>query len=212
MTYQDSQAEVRKLLDSDDLVRRGHFRVNEFTSRERHTGVYINPRALFRDYSIGLKAVQLLLDKITFDIRSEIEVVAGPATGGVIVARDISGLVDATRDLSHKPIKTIFLTKDLDGLYELHESDREFVRGKKVFLVDDVRYTGDSLAICSMRIKDAGGMVIATGEIIDRGVQAIVPNPFVEAKNFWAIQMELDTIYKPSECPMCERKIPYTRF
>jgi orotate phosphoribosyltransferase len=212
MTYHDSQIEVRKLLDGNDLVRYGHFRINEFTSKERHTSVYVNPRAIFRDYSVGLKAVHMLLDRITFDVRSQIDVVAGPATGGVIIARDISGLMDAVRDLKHKPIKTIFLTKDQEGLYELHESDREFVQGKNVLLVDDVRYTGDSLAICAMRIKDAGGVVVATGEIIDRGVKAIVPNPFVDAKNFWALQMELDMLYKPSECPMCLRKVPFTRF
>ena len=81
------------------LMRDGHFDYgNGF-----HGRVYLNPHQLFRHPSTIWRLAQDLLDVLPADLVSRTEVVAGPATGGALLAHTIAGLLDGRRALTHPP-------------------------------------------------------------------------------------------------------------
>src|SRR5262245_12190103 len=97
-------AEVRDkaLLDlqrSDVLMLNGHFDYGN----GYHGRVYLNPHQLFRHPSTIWRFAQDLLDVLPGDILQQTEVVAGPVTGGALLAHTIAGLLDSRRSLTHPP-------------------------------------------------------------------------------------------------------------
>ena len=81
------------------LMRDGHFDYgNGF-----HGRVYLNPHQLFRHPSTIWRLAQDLLDVLPGDLLEQTEVVAGPATGGALLAHTLAGLLDGRRALTHPP-------------------------------------------------------------------------------------------------------------
>src|SRR3954471_8683598 len=119
------------------LMRDGHFDYgNGF-----HGRVYLNPHQLFLHPSTIWRLAQDLLDLRPADLSAEIDVVAGPATGGALLAHTLAGLVDGRRPLSHPscsfaPLPNAADASGLRGFYRQH------LAGQRVLLADDVRNTG----------------------------------------------------------------------
>ena len=211
MTTDTSRAKLIELLRSSEVILNGHFKFGQGL-HERHGRVYVNPRAIFRDYSVSIQASQELLAQIDKEIVDQAEVVAGPVTGGVVLARDLSGLISANRDLRKPPVKTVFFEKSYDGLYELTRSDERVVEGKNVLLVDDVRHLNRTFAVCINRLHSAGAKVIATAEIVDRITKGRLPIVQGEPPNFCVGQLPEMELYTRADCPMCGQGVPITKF
>ena len=87
---------MRELQQSDVLMLDGHFDYGN----GYHGRVYLNPHALFLHPSTIWRVAQDLLDLMPFDLLEQIDVVAGPATGGALLAHTIAGLLDGRRSLT----------------------------------------------------------------------------------------------------------------
>src|SRR4051794_40447390 len=133
-----------------------------------HGAMYLNPHQLFRYPSTIWRFAQDLLDVLPASVVDETEVVAGPATGGALLAHTIAGLLDSRRAITREP--TMFAPFTLDGQrgHVLSRFYQALVRGRKVLLVDDIRNTGQTLARCADLVRQSGGTVLATAEIYDR--------------------------------------------
>ena len=81
------------------LMRDGHFDYGN----GYHGRVYLNPHQLFRHPSTIWRLAQDLIDVLPARFSSATEVVAGPATGGALLAHTIAGLLDGRRALTHPP-------------------------------------------------------------------------------------------------------------
>ena len=89
----------KKLEEFEVLMRDGHFDYgNGF-----HGRVYLNPHQLFRHPSTIWRLAQDLLDLLPAELVERTEVVAGPATGGALLAHTMAGLMDGRRALTHPP-------------------------------------------------------------------------------------------------------------
>ena len=134
----------------------------------------------------------------------------GRPVGGALLAHTIAGLLDSRRSLTHPPCSFAPFNYDGHGAggFALRPFYRRELTGKRVLLADDVRNTGDTFARCAALVREAGGSVIATVEIYDRGeanVDLGVPNiPLAEYK--------APENYTAADCPLCVQKIPITRF
>ena len=68
-----------------------------------HGRLYLNPHQLFRYPSTIWRFAQDLIDVLPAEVRDQTEVVAGPATGGALLAHTVAGLLDSRRAIGGTP-------------------------------------------------------------------------------------------------------------
>ena len=125
-----------------------------------------------------------------------IQVVAGPTTGGIILA------FETARQLG---VRGIFAEKE-------GAQDRVFRRGfsispgERVLIVDDVLTTGSSIRQVMAAVTKQGGTVIGIGVLVDRSEQKLdfgVP--------LFCCHRSITQTYSPSACPLCNAGIPLVK-
>ncbi len=178
--------DVDSLLRSTGALLEGHFRLTS----GRHSGRYIEKFRIMEDPG----ATTVLCGMIADHYRDAgIEVVVGPAMGGVILA------FETARQLG---VRAIFAEKAEGGRLVF---DRGFaVRpGEKVLVVDDVATTGGSVKKVLDILSAAGANIVGVGWLIDRTNGAID----VGFPVYVCHRMSIES-YEPSECPLCREGLP----
>ena len=206
MTRKDDIREkaLKDLQEQAVLMLNGHF---DF-GNGYHGAVYLNPHRLFRYPSTIYRFAQDLLDVVPASILDSAEVVAGPVTGGALLAHTMAGLLDSRRDIARAPTLFAPFHVDHECGHSLSRFYQKQVPGKRVLLVDDVRNTGQTLARCAALVKEAGGTVIATAEIYDR-LEAVVD---LGVPNIALAEYKAPANHPAGECPMCRAQQPITSF
>jgi orotate phosphoribosyltransferase len=195
---------LKDLQDSAVLMIHGHFDYGN----GYHGRVYLNPHQLFRQPSTIWRFAQDLIDILPSELIQKTEVVAGPATGGALLAHTIAGLLDSRRSLTHPPCSFAPFTYDASGALTLRTFYRGELRGKRVLLADDVRNTGQTFARAAALAREAGATVLATVEIYDR-LEAIDD---LGVLNIALAEYKAPENYKAAECPLCRDGVPITTF
>jgi orotate phosphoribosyltransferase len=195
---------MRELQQHDVLMLDGHFDYGN----GYHGRVYLNPHALFLCPSTIWRVAQDLLDLLPLDLTEQIDVVAGPATGGALLAHTIAGLLDGRRSLTRPPCRFAPFNVDHDRGLTLRRFYASHLAGQRVLLADDVRNTGKTYERCATLVREAGGIVIGTAQIYDRQ-GAIVD---VGVPNFALVEYLAPERFAPAECPMCLAGAPITSF
>ncbi|MFA5499898.1 MAG: orotate phosphoribosyltransferase, partial [Candidatus Omnitrophota bacterium] len=124
-----------------------------------------------------------------------IDIVIGPALGGVTLAYEVARAVGA---------RGLF-TERQEGKMVLR---RGFAIGKneKVLVVEDVVTTGGSTKEVIDVVKSMGGEVVGVGSVIDRSGEKIdfgVP--------FHALAKVKVQTFEEKDCPLCKKNIPVTK-
>src|SRR5712691_7300632 len=205
----DKRAELREkalkdLQQSEVLMIDGHFDYGN----GYHGRVYLNPHQLFRHPSTIWRFAQDLIDLMPSELVQQTEVVAGPVTGGALLAHTMAGLLDSRRSLTHPPCAFAPFNYDAAGGFTLRTFYRRELKGKRVLLADDVRNTGETFSRCAALVKEAGGTAVATVEIYDR-LEAITD---LGVPNIALADYKAPENYKVGECPLCKNGKPITRF
>ena len=205
----DRRADIRDkalkdLQEFEVLTIQGHFDYGN----GYHGRLYVNPHQLFRHPSTIWRFAQDLIDVLPSDLVQRTEVVAGPATGGALLAHTIAGLLDSRRSLTHPPCSFAPFTLDAGGGLTLRPFYRASLKGKRVLLADDVRNTGETFARAAALARDAGATVLATVEIYDR----MEANRVLDVPNISLAEYKAPDNYKAGECPLCQDGVPITRF
>ena len=197
------QQALRQLEGLEVLMRNGHFDYgNGF-----HGRVYLNAHQLFRHPSTIWRLAQDLLDVIPSEVQLKTEIVAGPATGGALLAHTIAGLLDGRRSLSHPPCA--FAPFHYDGNdVALRPFYAASMRDRRVLLADDVRNTGKTLERCAALVREAGGEVLAAVQIYDR-LESVVD---LGVPNIALIDYQAPENFPATDCPLCHDGTPITRF
>jgi pyrimidine operon attenuation protein/uracil phosphoribosyltransferase len=210
-------------LEKSGAIMHGHFRFGKGRD-ERHGQIYIHGRRLFNkpfaSKWLAQALVQILPRKFNSleegDQDKRVEIVAGPQTAGIILARDLAEFLSTARKVGQPDVEAMFLDKDGDGGYRIHNSDmprlvdssQSPVRPRRILLVDDVRHRGATLAACYGEISAAEGEVVATAQLIDRGLRTLP----IGLPNFYVGQTDPQELYEPRNCPMCAEDKPFTMF
>ena len=128
--------------------------------------------------------------------KQHIQVVAGPTTGGVILASETA------RQLG---IRGIFAEKE-------SATERVFRRGfsinprERVLIVDDILTTGSSIRQVMAAVTKQGGMVIGIGILVDRS------EPKIEfGVPLFSCLRSITPTYEPQACPLCAAHIPLVK-
>jgi len=125
-----------------------------------------------------------------------IEVVAGPTTGGIILAYEVAGQLG---------VRGIFAEKE-DADHRIFKRSFGIKPGERVLIVDDILTTGKSIHEVLSLVKEQGGDVIGIGVLIDRSEQEHdfgVP--------LFSCLRSITPAYKPQNCPLCATGIPLVK-
>ena len=194
---------LKELQQLEVLMLDGHFDYgNGF-----HGRVYINPHALFRHPSTIWRFAQDLLDILPGELLQATQVVVGPATGGALLAHTLAGLLDSRRSLTH-PQSSFAPVHNQGTDFSIRPFYAREITGKRVLLADDVRNTGQTLARCAELVKNAGGIIVATMEIYDR----LESQTDLGVPNFALAEYKAPPNFSAADCPLCEARVPITRF
>jgi len=120
-----------------------------------------------------------------------IDVVVAPALGGIVVGQEVGKQLN---------VRTMF-TERKGGIMQLRRGF-EIVSGEHVLVCEDVITTGGSVKEVIDIVTGLGGTIVGVGAIVDRsGGKVSLPN-------FFSTMTMNVVVYKPEECPLCQKGIP----
>ena len=123
-------------------------------------------------------------------------VVAGPTTGGIILAYEVA------RQLG---VRGIFAEKE-GGDRRVFKRGFGINAGERVLVVDDVLTTGKSIRQVLSLVAEQGGQVIGIGVLVDRSEQGHDFGP-----PLFSCLRSITPAYQPSECPLCAAGVPLVK-
>jgi len=173
-----------------------------------HGRVYLNPHQLFRYPSTIWRFAQDLIEILPAAIIEHADVVAGPVTGGALLAHTIAGLLDSRRKLTEPARLFAPFAPDGERGHTLRSFYKAQIAGRRVLLADDVRNTGQTFERCAALVGEAGGTVIGTVEIYDR-LEAVVDSG---VPNIALAEYRSSDNYPVADCPLCRQGLPVTTF
>jgi orotate phosphoribosyltransferase len=131
----------------------GHF----ILSSGLHSSRYLQCARVLMDPKRADRLCQALKKRITDNIRAQIDMVASPAMGGVVVGYEMG------RQLG---VPAIFFER-VEGKLVLRRGFT-IAKGARVLMVEDIVTTGLSSRECIAGIADEGGVTLAAACLIDR--------------------------------------------
>ncbi|MBZ4662930.1 MAG: pyrE [Caloramator sp.] len=164
----------------------GHF----LLSSGRHSNRYMQCAKVLMYPDKAEKVVKEVVEKIKC---LDIDVVVGPAMGGIIVAYEIGRQIN----------KRAIFTEREDGIMKLRRGF-EIKKGERVLIAEDVVTTGKSSLEVAEVVKECEGEVVGIACLVDRTV-GDVGYPV-----YSALKIELET-FESDNCPLCKEGIPYIK-
>ena len=180
-----TQEEILTLFKEKNALLNGHF----VLSSGLHSDQYMQC-ALVLQYP--LIAEQLCAELAENFKDMNIDVVAGPALGGITIAYELG------RQLG---VRAIFgERKEGDMLLRRGFSIR---KGERVLLAEDVITTGTSVMELKQLIESHGGIIAGFAMLVDRSKGTFNPG----TRTASLVALDFNT-YEPDSCPLCSQGIP----
>jgi orotate phosphoribosyltransferase len=125
----------------------------------------------------------------------DIQVVAGPTTGGIILAHEVA------RQLG---VRSLFAEKE--GTERVFRRGFNIGPGERVLIVDDILTTGGSIREVMEAVTKLGGNVIGIGVLVDRS----------EKKSSFGVPLfschrAMTPTYTSQDCPLCATRVPLVK-
>ena len=180
------EKEVLEILKKTGAILKGHFLLTSGT----HSDGYIQCARILQYPSYARKVLELIAEKVR---HLDMEIVVGPALGGIIVAYELG------RQLN----KRAMFAERKDGIMQFR---RGFVikPGEKVLITEDVVTAGTSTMEVKKLVEEKGADVIGVACIVDRR------NPeysLISLPLYSALKLNINT-YVPEMCPLCKMGKP----
>lgn len=179
---------VIDILKKTETLLEGHF----LLSSGKHSDRYIQCAKILQYPEEAEKVLMTVVNQLK---RIEIDVVLGPAMGGIIVAYEIG------RQLGKK---AIFSERDKENDSMVLRRGFEIKKGEKVLITEDVVTTGKSALEAINVVQSLGGEVVGIACIADRS-QGKLHYPI-----YSAIKLNIES-YEKDDCPLCKKGLPYIK-
>lgn len=180
------QVEAKEIFEKTKAMLNGHFKLTS----GRHSNQYFQCALVLQHPQHCEKLCKSLAQKFS---QEKIDVVVGPAMGGIIVAYEVARALG---------VRSIFTERE-NGKMTLRRGF-SLQEGEKVLVVEDVITTGGSVAEVIDLVTKQKAEVVGVGVLVNRsGGKADFGLPL-------KAMLEVEAIsYDPEECPLCkEEKIP----
>jgi orotate phosphoribosyltransferase len=182
-----TSGEVERVFRESGALREGHF----ILASGRHSSSYLEK---FQVLQHPAETERLCAAIASWAKGLDIATVAGPTTGGIILAHEVARQLGA---------RAIYAERRENG------TGREFRRGfalrpgERVLVVDDIMTTGGSVQETIDAVRSAGGTVAGASVLVDRSGGATRLD--VPIQSLWRLEIPS---YAPAECPLCAKGIP----
>jgi orotate phosphoribosyltransferase len=177
---------VLEQLKQSEALLEGHF----LLSSGRHSNGYCQCAKLLQYPQRAEKVLAVVAEKLK-DI--PVDVVVGPAMGGIIVAYELG------RQLG---VPALFTERE-DGKMALRRGF-EIQKGQRVIVTEDVVTTGKSSLETIEVLQQYGAEIVGIACIANRSAEDI-GYPI-----FDAIKLNIES-WEPENCPLCKQGIPYVK-
>jgi orotate phosphoribosyltransferase len=191
---------VMNLLRETGAVQEGHF----LLSSGRHSDRYVQCARLLQFPSKAASALKPVADAIRADMRMgklTLDVVVGPAMGGIIVAYELG------RQLG---LPALFTERDDAGKMTMRRGFAVY-GGQRALIAEDVITTGKSSAETAAVLEAAGATVAALACVVDRRtcVEAAVPqsSPVPRQPVYAAVRIAAAN-WDAAGCDLCKKGVP----
>lgn len=175
------QNEIYEIFKKSGALLEGHF----LLTSGRHSNRYMQCAQVLKYPEYTEKLCKVIAD----DYRgSGVELVVGPAMGGILVAYEVAKQLG---------VPNIFAERE-NGKMTLRRNF-SIEKGQKVLVVEDVVTTGGSVKEVIDIVKAAGGEVVGAGVLVDRSNGQVD----LGVKLVPVLSMEVVS-YAADECPMCK--------
>ena len=185
---ENTQDRTQETLTRLGALRRGHFRLTSGL----HSDSYMQCAALFESPEDAERLCRALADRFRDE---RIDLVAGPALGGVIMAYEVARALRA---------RAIFSERE-EGRMAFRRGFRVNA-GERALVVEDVVTTGGSTKEVIELLRAAGAEVVGVGSIVDRsGGKADFGVPF------HPLMLMSAAAWTAEECPLCAKGEPIVK-
>ena len=188
-----NQSYILSALEQVGALVSGHFGL----ASTRHSDTYINKDALYMHPLQTSEFCKAIASKFK---NHEVEVVAGPATGGVILAQWVAYHLTQMTD---REILAIYADK-VDDSFILTRGYDKLVANKRALVVEDIVTTGSAArAVCEL-VERHNGSVVGVGAFVNRS-----PNkPIFTEYDFQVLLNHSLPSYNMRYCPQCQQGVP----
>ncbi len=183
-----TSTDILQIFKDTEALMKGHFKLTSGL----HSDTYFQCAKVLQYPWQAEKICSLIAEHYK---NSNIEVVASPAIGGIVVGYEVARLMQ---------VRSIFAERK-NGNMTLRRGF-QIKKGEKTLIVEDVTTTGGSVKEVVEAIKDQQADIVGVATMVDRsGGKAEFNVPF-----YSTFQMEV-TNYSPDDCPLCKKGIPITK-
>lgn len=153
-----------------------------------HSPYYVEKFKLLQYPRYVEQLAQAIAENFT---KERVDVVVGPAVGGIILAYEVARVFGVRMAFTEREEGKMRFRRD----FTLSEKDN-------VLVVEDVVTTGASLLEVIEAVREKGASIIGVGVLVDRsGGKVSLPYPYVPL-----LTMEMP-VYTPDTCPLCKESI-----
>lgn len=210
-----NEPHVLRILERIGVVVDGHF----VCSGGRHTAKYVNKDAI---YSLPW-VTKSLCNEIVGEIGLEVEydTVVGPEKGGISLSQWIAYNSDSRHHRQYIGVFAVYAEKEVivtagpggngwkyfaeTGSFVIKHDYAKFVTGKRIFVIDDVITTGDSVRKVIEAVQTIGGNVVGCGAIWNRG--KVKARDVGVPKLVALVDKKFET-WDEADCPLCGDGVP----
>lgn len=166
----------------------------------RHFATYINKDALYPHTKQTSEVCKIFAETVK-DL--EIDVVAGPALGGIILSTWTASHLSNIRG---KEILGVYTEKSSEGAMVFTRGYDRLIAGKKVLVVEDLTTTGGSAKKVVDAVKSVGGDVVGVCVMVNKNPKDVTSEYF--GVPFFPMDILEVPTYEEQDCPLCKSGVP----
>ena len=185
---QSTQEKTASILERLGVLHTGHFRLTS----GRHSDRYMQCAKLFEHPRESEELCRDLADQFRHD---GVDVVAGPAIGGIIMAYEVARALG---------VRNVFAERE-DGIMKFRRGFK-VEPGERVLVVEDVVTTGGSVKEVAQLLRQSGAEVVGVGSVVDRSNGAVD----FGVKFYPLMKMEVLS-WDEKDCPLCKEGKPIVK-